>query len=84
MKINLLAMSVAFLTLCVPATAAPEKIPVIFDTDIGTDVDRILEVLQVLALTDQFRAGTTDVFHEGARIAEREHHCRRSMLQGVR
>jgi hypothetical protein len=52
--------------------------------DLGTDIDRILHVLHILALTNHDRASSTDVVHEGSRVAEGQHHCCRTKFQRVR
>ena len=50
----------------------------------GTDVQRVGDVLDVLALAEQLRTGRADLVHERARIAEGEHHGRRPVLQHIR
>jgi len=53
------------------------------DDDVGTDLDRALDVLHVLALADQLRAGTADSADKWARITEGEHDRCRSVFEHV-
>lgn len=63
--------------------AVPAGLGTLRHDDVGTDFQRVHHVAHVLALADQPGVGGADLVDEGARVAERKHHCGRPVLQHV-
>ena len=52
--------------------------------DPGIDIDRILDVLDISALTNHDRTRAMDSIDAGSRVGEGQHHCCRTMYHGGR